>query len=270
MTGIFFFETLRRHWRGMVIWGIGLGFLAWVQMIVLPSVDALEQIAEIFETLPPFLLQAFGGGDVEFLGTPEGYLASQFFSIALLTMAIYAVVVGLNVTSADEERGILDSVLSLPIPRWRLIVERTLAYSVSTLGVVALTYGGLWLGVQMTPALASLDMERVLMATINIVPGALFALGVTVLIGAAIRRRSTALAIAVGFVIASYFLDTLALAATGTALADARGLSFFRYYDGVEVMRTGLIALNMIILGAGAVIALMLALVAFTRRDVGA
>ena len=115
MTGAVFKETLSRGWRGMLWWGLGLGSLAFISIIIIPDVNALEQMATLMESLPPFLVQALGGGDISFMATPEGYLAVQYFSIALLFFAVYAVVSGLNVTSNDEERGILDVFMSLPL-----------------------------------------------------------------------------------------------------------------------------------------------------------
>lgn len=39
--------------------------------------------------------------------------------------------------------------LSLPVPRWRVIVERFAAYTLITTGVIASGFAGLWFGSQL-------------------------------------------------------------------------------------------------------------------------
>src|SRR5262245_38818129 len=105
MSGAVFFETVRRSWKGMVYWGVGLGLMAWLQTIIIPDVEALKKMADLMKSLPPFLLQAFGSTDIAFMSTPEGYMTLQWFSWAVLILAVYSVLSGLNVTANEEDRG---------------------------------------------------------------------------------------------------------------------------------------------------------------------
>lgn len=268
MFGVTFAETLRRHWRQAIYWGLSLGALGWIQIIFVPDAKALKQIGELMETLPPALVKVFAGDDITFMSTPDGYLATQFFSYGLLIFAAFAVVIGLNVTAADEDRGILDMTLSLPINRWQVIIEKFLAFLLLIVLVTGLTFAGLWIGVTMTPAI-EYNLGVIATGIVNLLPGTIFVLSVTILLGALIRRRSTVTALAAGFVIGSYFLDTLAAATDSAALSTLRLLSFYRYYNGVEVMRLGISWVNIaLLLGISAVL-IFVAVWAFQRRDVG-
>jgi ABC-2 type transport system permease protein len=269
MAGAVFIETLRRQWKGMLWWGLGIGSLALLDVIIVPSVDALRQMAAMMETLPPFLMQAFGAGDIRYLATPEGYLAVQYFGFMLLIFAIYAVMLGLNVTSNDEERGTMDMFLSLPIARWRLLLEKFVAYSLLIAGVILLSFLCMWLGIVITPALATVEIGKIAVATFAMLPASLLMLAFTILVSVIVRRRGQAIALASVFVIASYFIDTLGRAASDTILAALRGLSLFAYYDGIGLIQHGLVWGNMVVLAAATLVLVGGGIWFFQRRDVG-
>jgi ABC-2 type transport system permease protein len=267
MPGVIFRETLRRSWRGMLIWGIGIALIGAMQALTLPDVDALQDYANLMETMPPALIQAVGGGDAAFFATPEGYLASQFYGIALIIFAIYALVAGLNITVNEEDRGVLDIVISLPVPRWRVIVERLAAYTVMTVAIVAITFIGMWASLVATPSL-QINTTRLFEATINVLPGTLLVLAATTLIGTVLRRRGAATGIAVFFVIGSYFIDFIGAAASGTLAESLRAISFYRYYNSTGVMQNGLMWGNVLLLMGVAAVCVVGSLWFFERRDI--
>lgn len=268
MNGAVFTNTLKRNWRSMLYWGIGIGLIAYLQVALLPNTDSLQQMAELMETLPPVLLQAFGGGDVAAIATPEGYLSFRYFGFVLIVFAVYALIAGLNVTAAEEDKGILDVVLSQPLPRWRLVIEKFLAYALLILGMVIVSFLGLWLGVASTPAFA-IDTMKLLQGSFNILPGALVMLAATTLIATLTRRRSTAGTIATIFLVASYFLDFLGRTVSETFVNSLSTLSFFTYYDGGNVMQNGLNWGNVVLLLGATALLTAGAVWAFQRRDIG-
>lgn len=269
MTGAVFVETLRRGWKGMLGWGLGLGSLAFISIIIIPDVNALEQMATLMESLPPFLVQALGGGDITFLATPEGYLALQYFSVALLFFSVYAVVSGLGVTANDEDRGILDAFLSLPVARWRLVLENFVAYSLLIAGAVLISFVFMWAAIGITPALATVSMDRLAAANFVMLPALLVVLAFTLFIAAVVRRRGLAIALAAIFVVGSYFMDTIGRAAPDTAASAVRLVSFFAYYDATGVLQHGLAWGNVLLMLLAAVVLLAGGIWFFERRDVG-
>jgi ABC-type transport system involved in multi-copper enzyme maturation permease subunit len=262
-------ETLRRSWRGMLWWGLGIGSLGFFSIIIVPDVQALQQMAELMETLPPFLTQALGGGDISFMATPEGYLALQYFSFTLIVFAVYAVVSGLNVSSNDEERGILDVFLSLPIARARLVLEKFVAYSLLIMGAILISFVCMWIGIAITPTLATVDIGKIVGATFAMLPASLLVLAFSLFVTALVRRRGLAIALASVFVIGSYFIDTIGRAAPDTIASTLRAISFFAYYDGAGVMQYGLSWGSMLVLFVSAAIFVAGGVWCFQRRDVG-
>lgn len=270
MSGTIFTELLRRNWLGMLFWGLSMALIAWLQIIILPDVDSLKQMAELMETLPPVFLQMFGGSsDPAFLSTPEGYLNLRFFSLLPLFLAVYAVAAGLTITSNEEDQGIMDMVLSLPVPRWRIVVERFLAYILLLCGILVLSFVGLWVGTVMTPLFA-IPAPKLLVAVFNALPLLLAIMAFSVLAGTALRRRGYAVTLSSAFVVGAYVLDTLGKAATENILNQLSKLSIFNYYDATSIMQGG----DPVWGNLGLLLALALLLWAgaigfFQRRDIG-
>ena len=267
MTGAVFVETLRRNWRQMLWWGLGIGALGLSVALMVPNSDMLHEYAQIIQSMPPSFLQMFGGEDAASVVTPAGFLDLIFFSYALLILAAYAVIAGLNVTANDEESRVLDVLLSTPVPRWRLVLEKFLAYSVITIGIVLLTFIGLWVGLMLTPALA-IDQGKLLETALNMLPGSLLVLALTILLTSLFRQRNVAAAIAAVVIVGSYLVDSLGRQTSGSLFNAVRFISFYAYYDSATVLRNGLNWGNILIL-AVATIALMVAgLWLFQRRNI--
>jgi ABC-2 type transport system permease protein len=269
MRGAVFFETLRRSWKTMLYLGGGIAVLAIYYVLMVMDEKMLKQLSGMVENFQ-WLINALGGGDAAFMTTPEGLLNYVFYSWVVLIIAAYAIIAGLNVTSSEEDRGILDILLSMPIPRWRVVLEKLLAYAVIITGVVALGHVALVLGIQNSPVLRSAvtigTPARLAECSFNMIPPLLLVLVFTALMATLVRRRSMAATIAAVFVIASFFIEMI-----GRSVPSAdklRVLSFYSVYDSAGVMKNGLAWGNVIGLLTAAAILLAGALVAFQRRDI--
>ena len=268
MTGSVFIQVMRRSWWPILLWGGSAAVLAFFVVIIIPSVDMLNKMADLWKSFPPQLLEMFGGEDVKFLVTPEGYLSVNLFSWILLLFAAYAIVAGLGVTANEEEQGTMDVLVSLPIPRWRILLEKVLAYSLIVIAMIVLTWLGLVIGVAVTPAMA-FNPARLAESTFNMIPGTLFILAFTVLMGTLFRRRNTAASVAAAYLIFGYFVDLLGRAAKGSFMDKLRALSFYTYHDNPTVMMNGLVWGNVIGLLVVAVVMVVIAAWVFEQRDVG-
>ncbi|MBK9748340.1 MAG: ABC transporter permease subunit [Chloroflexi bacterium] len=270
MPFVVFRETLRRSWRGMLMWGGGFALIALVQAVVLGDVDALREFADLVASMPPFLLQFLGTDDVNVLATPEGYLAGRFFSFVVVMFAVYAVLSGLNITAADEDRGILNSVLSTPLPRWQLIAGKFAAYAVLLLGVTLITFAGAAGGVLSTPVAATFPMGRLFEMTIALFPIGLVALAFTALLAALLPSRSRVMTIAFGAVIGSFFLNFLAASVGDDLLSTINRISVFSYYRATDIVKNGMATGALLVLIVVAVVLVGVSMVAFQRRDIAA
>lgn len=267
MSSAIFIETLKRDWRQMLYWGIGIGMLGYYIVAVIPNVDTLQQYQELMATIPPIMLQAFGMKDAAVMSSPEGFIAFGFLTYSLFLLLVFVVWAGLNVTANEEDDGILDMVLSLPVPRWRIIIEKFAAYALLLIGIVLLSFGGVLLGMQFTSLTA--DLGVLFAASVNMIPGMLLVMAVTTLISLAVRRKGTALGLSVSFIIMSYFINFVGNAASETLAAQFKGISFFAYSDAQEVIANGFNMANFLLILAIALVIFVASVWAFERRDVG-
>jgi ABC-2 type transport system permease protein len=267
MVWVVFFETLRRGWRTMLYWGIGIGLIGVFNVIAVPDVNGMKATAEALSKMPPFVLQLVGGGDITFLASPAGYLNNQYYAIILVIFGIYAIIAGLNITANEEDKGILDVLLSTPVPRWRVVLEKFLAYSVLAAGVIVISTVALFLSLQITPA-ANIPSTELVEASFSILPGTLLMLAFTALVATLVQRRNHAAAIAVVFLIASWFIDVLGRTVTTSFFNTARVISFYAYYDTEGVFQHGLSLVNIVVPLAATAAMVAGALWAFQRRNV--
>jgi ABC-2 type transport system permease protein len=267
MSGVIFAETLRRNWRQILYWGLGLAILGFYIMVVIPDVDALQQYAKLAENLPPALLKMFGAEDAAAIATPEGFVSFGYFGYTLLILAVYAVIAGLSVTANEEDEGIMDVLLSLPVPRWRVIVEKTLAYALIVVVIILLGLVGLWAGTQSSAL--QVNMARLVEGTINMIPSTLLMLVFTVFVAVVVRRKSTATAIVAAVIVASYFMTFIGEAVTNEIVQTLGKLSFFSYYASQDVIVNGLNLGNILLLLAATALFFVGSLWCFQRRDVG-
>lgn len=269
MTGAIFFETLRRSWRQPLYWGAGLMIWALYPFFMIPNNEqGLDQYVELLDDLPEGLLAAVGINGAESLSTPEGFVGYAFFGYILLILSVFAVIAGLNVSANEEEQGIMDMQLSLPVARWRVITEKLLAYSFMLVVIALLGFIGLLIGDAVAPVEIDLSVGRYLEGALNILPGALAILTLTAFLGAVLRRRSTAMAVAGVYVVVAYLLDAVANAANSDFMDALRQFSVFSHYEGTTVLQTGLDAGNVVLLLAFALVLGVGANWFFQRRDI--
>ncbi len=267
MNGVIFISTLRQTRLQMLYWGLGLGLMALFTAAMVPLFDSMKMV-ELLQGLPPILLAAAGyDTDLQVLATPEGIIAIGLFGELALIFAACPVVLGMRISANDEDSGVMDVILSLPLPRWQIIIERFLACSLILVGVSALVYGGLWLGVAL--ARVQLDMARMASVVFNVVPVLIFVLAFTALMAALIRRRQRALAVTIVFVVASFMLDIVA-GIVGEGLSQTlHAISFFSYYDPASILQQGLDPGKTLFISAFAILLALGSVWAFRRRDVG-
>jgi ABC-2 type transport system permease protein len=267
MFGVTFVEQLKSSWRQILYWGGGLSMLVIFVMSILQDVSVLDQYADLIGDLPPQMINAMGLEDAAALGTPEGFIGFIALTYGTVVMAIFAVVAGLDVTANDEDEGILNVLLSLPIPRWQVLVERALAYAVIIIAIAMLEFAAIFVGTSMIPV--DVNLRPLFLGCLNLIPGALSLMAVTIFFTSIISNKVIATGISAAFVLTSYVLFIIG----GSVREDTFGyylgrLSVWTYFDGQAVIREGLNPVNFGGLLALVVVLLIISVWAFERRDI--
>lgn len=259
-----FAKTLRDGRRGFVWWTLGLaGYVALI-VAVWPTVKNNPALVKLHETYPE-ALKAFVsfGGEFDF-STPAGYLGAEIFSLlAPLLLLVAAIGGGARAIAGEEERGTLDLLLSAPVSRRRLALEKlgALAVEVAGLGVV------LWLALVVGSHAAGMHLAVGNLAA-AVAAAVLLALAfgcIALLLGAATGRRGLATGLTAALAVAAYLLNSLAPLVH--ALEHVRKASPFYHYVAGDPLRHGFAVGHGLVLVAIAVVAGLLAPVLFDRRD---
>ena len=145
MLGSVFAKTLRDQRRSVIGWLLGIVLLIAYVVAFWPSMERSPALTQITEELPEALRAFIGGAD---LTTARGFFSTQLFAFMLpVLVGILAVGKGAATVAGEEERGDLELLLTQPVPRWRVALEKVAAVLATIAAVVAVSCAVLWTGI---------------------------------------------------------------------------------------------------------------------------
>jgi ABC-2 type transport system permease protein len=269
MTGSVFVEQLKQSWRQALYFGIGLAFLALIMFSINQNNALAESYGKLLELFPPAFLDALGASDLAGSLTPEAFIGFAVLLYGTIIVAVYAVMAGLSILADEEDSGSINVLLALPIPRWKVIIEKSLAFGIFVICIPMIQYLGFIVGRMMTPPEVVVDMNKLLMGTINEIPAGLSIMAATVFISSIFSRKSISTGLSAGFVLVSYVMFIMGNMVTEDSPGRIIGnLSIWTYFDSQMVMRDGLQAVNVALLVGLTIVLLALSTFVFERRDV--
>lgn len=260
-----YFKTLYDKRFFVLGWAIGLAMLSALMVVFYPAMRQDGSLDALVQSMP----EAFKGliGNLSDLTQFDTYLASQLFDVRVsLIVGIMAIILGLGLSVADEEKGELRTLLSLPISRTKVLMQKWLAMVtillITLLGLVA----GIYLLMPFIDG-ASLTFEQ-LLRLVGMTALMTVAFGtIPFAIGFATGRRAVAMLVSTLVIIGSFILSTFGQAVDW--LSDYERFSLLHYFPAVEIVKGVIDHSNYVILGSLTVMLLLIALLCFRRRDVG-
>ena len=258
-----FAKVVHDQWRLVLGWGVFAAIWPAMYVGLYPSIEAMGSLQQMMDKLPPAIREFFASSELN-IGTPEGFLNLELFTfIAPLLVLAYTVVVAGGATAGEEERGTLDLLLANPIPRWRVVVEKAAAFGVGTIVIVAFMWAGA--AAAATAVGIDLDLGRLAEALVSVLLLGLALGGLALALGAMTGRRWLSSGVSLMVVIAGFFLN--GLGALIDWLDPWRPLSPFYHYIANDPLSNGLDPGSALVLVAWAVVGLIVAVIAFERRD---
>lgn len=253
---------LRRRWRSLVAWAVGLAAVAAIYIGFWPAFEG-DTLVVMTESLPEGLVEAMG---YEAIGTPEGWLTSTVYGLlGPVVLLVFAISFGSRVVIEDERSGLLGLELAQPVERSAVILGRLAAGLVALIGLVVV--------VTVTSSLV-VRIVGMDVATAKVV-GAGVALGGFVapwMVGAwalasITGRRGLATGVVSAAAVAAYVLHVLGTTLTNDGLAR---LSLYNWYVESEPVRNGTGAAGALFVVAIATALTAIAVLIFGRRDLTA
>lgn len=197
------YETSRRV-RGTAVLTIAVGlyaaFIVWY-FTVLESVN----VDEIYESMPPAMMEAFG---IQTLSTIEGFLGAQLFNFVwLLGLGLYFAYAAGGLISSDIETERMDLLLSFPISRSRLLVEKTSSLLLPLLSLNLVVGGVIY--VLVLAIGESIDLTHLVLAHVLSIPYLLVCAGIGVVFSVVVDRAAVAERAAIGVVFILFLVESV-------------------------------------------------------------
>jgi len=254
-----------RDLRWPTLWvGLGMGAMTGYFALLFPTYSKLFDLNSMLEKMGPVAKLLGPGADAS---TLVGFLHIELFSMILPALIVaFAAGMASGFTAGEESRGTIDVLLSYPVSRRRVVLEKAAAVVIGC--VIAAT--AVWVMALAGAAASSspLPPDRLAEALVMLVLLGLAFGAIALAISAATGNRAAAIGVAIALMVVMYLIDALAAIVDG--LRSIQPLSLFRYYMGNDPLRNGLSLTDAAVLAAVTAVFLMAALVAFDRRDLAA
>jgi ABC-2 type transport system permease protein len=257
-----FLKTLRDQAVAVLGWGLGIGSLAIFTQLFYPSLSVNHQLENFMEGLPQGFMAFLG--NVQAVGTEEGYMTYTLLVYLPLVLCIYSIAAAIGMVTAEVEKGTMEFLLSHPLLRWRILLEKYAALSVALLAVGAqiglcMLIGG-WIIQSDVPA------ANWMLAGIQTVPITLFFWSVAFGLACAVRGSATAMGTAATLAVGGFILN--GLVPLSDKLAPVKEWTLYYWYSASHPLSAGILAGHAAILILGSILFLGMGLVAFQQRDI--
>lgn len=256
-----------RDLRWPTFWiGSSVFLLAFYFTFAFPTYSSAFNLQDLLDKIPP-AMKALIGGQLMDVSTVNGFLNIELFPFMLpAILGGYAIAQGSGLTAGEESRGTIDVLLSYPVSRRSLIVQKSMAAAIAVL-VVA---GAVWLGAVIGAGGSGSAIDGGDVAA-GLVLASLLALDIGALalaIGGWRGSRSGAAGIAAAVLVVSYFIN--ALAPLIDTINSIRQVSIFYWYLEGDPLRRGLAIGDAVILAIVGLVLFGAAVILFERRNLAA
>lgn len=257
------FQSLKIQRKSFIFWIFGIIALVVMYMAIYPSVkDSGKVLDEYMQKLPEAFRTALLGQ--EDYTSPIGYIKSELYTLMLpLLFLFYSIGSGSSAIAGEEDKGTLDIIISTPIRRRRVVLEKFGALVVGLASLSVLVVVSLYIGIQFMNMNIALD--KVTAMTFSLFLLALNFGALALLIGSLTGNKGVAIGLTTAVAILAFFVNTLAPIAK--FLEKFQKFSPFYHYSANNPLRNGLDLGSVIFFLCVALALLILSIAAFEKRD---
>lgn len=263
MSWNLFLGTMKQRRSALLWYSVTLVCYSWMMVWYWPLMG--EEYQKLVETMPPELMKAFAGGDVD-MGTLGGFFQVEYLGLMWMGIVASAVILYASKAIAGEvSTGTMELLLTQPISRVRFVFTRIAAFAVFVFGLSAATFVPIVvLGPTYEIELSS-EVFWLLFAT-----GSLFMLavgGIAFMLSAMMRDGGKPAAITGGLFGAMWILHAMSALAD---FADAfEPFNLVKYWQPADLINDAVVAPETWwVYGGVALVTLTVSVFAFVRRDV--
>ena len=255
--------TLRQRKLSTIWWSVGIAFFMFINMIFYPSFkNDAEELQQSFENIPDAALQLLGGSADFF--SPIGYVNSQIFFLTFpIVLTILAITLGSKLLAEEETNKTIESLLSRPISRTKLLFAKGLAGEIILTTVTVVS----WLTILIFARIVDLEVSAWSLTKATIVCFLMvYCYGAIAYMFTAIgRTRGVGVAVASFVAFGGYIISSLA--GTVSWLSVPAKLFPFHYYQSEAILRGTYNWQNLWYFIVLIAVCIVVSWLAFRRRD---
>ncbi len=256
-----FLKSIHDLRRPIVWWSLGLFLYAFVIVLFYPSFENVDFNQMLGDENS--IVQAFIGG-VEDFNSPEGFLTAEMLSFTFpLLFIVFNLWLGTSWLAGEERRGSLEVLLSHPVRRTTMLLQKFAAIVTGTAALAVVVFVGTLAGIMIV------DMDISLLNVIQAYIG-LALLGVTfgalaLFVGAWTGKPGATVGVGGAVGIVGYVANAFGPIVDG--LEWAQYLSPIYYFIGGDPMANGINLAHASVLIGASVVLVAAASYLFERRD---
>lgn len=244
-------------------WGIGIALFNVMYIVFYPEIAVQFGDMDLGDIA---IYQAFGMTN---LGTFAGYFTSSIVNMLPLLLGIYMIITSTGALAGEEEGGTLEMMLAMPVARWQIVTAKAMAIAVAAFAILGIAAIGSWLGFLLIQDSVQEPVSGfdVVWSTLYTWPISVALAMIGLCLAAYLPARRLAAVVAAVVLVIGYFGNNLAPMLD--VLQPLRPLFLYNYFDvSPELLTRGPDSADILALLGIAAAFLLLALIAFQRRDV--
>jgi len=257
-------KTLRDQGRSLLAWSLSLVLLVAMYAAVWPTVRDQPSMGDFIDQMPEAFRSMFATSGAD-MSTPTGYIQIELLSfMGPIAVLLYAIGAGAGAIGGEEDRHTMDLLLSNPVGRGRVVLDKFLAMALGTFLLtavmgVSLVLEGKLVDLELPPDKVAATMLH--LALLGVVFGAL-----ALMLSAGTGKTGLSRGVPAALAVFAYIVN--ALAPLVDAFDRVQKVSPFFQYIAHDPLRQGVAWDGVAVSVATVVVLLALAVVGFRRRDV--
>ncbi len=251
--------------RGFILgWMLGYIALAVLMTVFFPAMSGKDALDSLMASMPEGMQGLIG--DLADLQRFDTYIASQLFDIrSSMIVGVMAIILGLSLGIAEEERGELRTLAALPVSRVSILLQRWFVLCIvsllATLGFAIGLYVSMPFVENATIAHSALWQLIGMTWLVTVVVGTIpFAIGM------ASGRKSWAMILGILVVVVSYLVSILGAAIEW--VSNIGPWTPFYYFPPIAVVKDGIALSDVVVLSGVVAVLILISLLLFRRRDI--
>ena len=248
---------------------LGTGVMAAVLVLYMAFMlaiapDLIAQLSEVYTSFPQSVQKIFG---MKAMGTLAGFLAVEFYQFGwVIVLGLYFAYSAGSAVAGDVETDHMDTLLSAPISRSKVVVEKFLSLLMPILAVNVAVAIVVYVGTMVLTVDESLSLADIVAVHALSIPYLLCCAAIGLGLSVFFARESTAQRAALGVIFGLFMLESFI---TGTDYAWLGAIAPMRYYNPTAILVDSAYDLAGAAILLGAMVVLVVASqLWFRRKDI--